>query len=110
MELLSAEGVVLAVADEQQKLQTARFQCEKQVQGRSNTHSRITLAWRGMELRCASVKNANLYISEQTSVSRKSKIDLQQKERFDGSPSPGSFSTAIASAEDIERLLNKPSG
>ena len=52
-----------------------------------------------------SLKNANLYISEQTRVSRKSKIDLQQKERFAGSPSPGLFSMASTSAEDIEDTL-----
>jgi hypothetical protein len=32
---------------------------------------------------------------------------LQQKERFDRSPSPDLFSTAIASAEDIERHLKQ---
>jgi hypothetical protein len=35
------------------------------------------------------------------------KIDLQQKERFDRSPSPGLFSTAITNAEDIERHLKQ---
>jgi len=75
-------------------------------------HARTLIAilpWPRCECRCdtQSAENANLYISEQTYLSTKSKIDLQQKERFDRSPSPGLFSTAITSAEDIERYLKQ---
>jgi len=36
-------------------------------------------------------RNAKLYTSEQTRVSTKSRIDLQSRERFDGSPSQNLF-------------------
>ena len=48
---------------------------------------------RGAKCRCdtQSMENANLYTSEQTRVSTKSRIDLQSRERFDGSPSQNLF-------------------
>jgi hypothetical protein len=98
--------VVLTVAGEQQKFQDHRGP-NREANPITVEHSIAMSPWK--DAKCGrdtqSLKNANLYISEQTCVSRKSKIDLQPKERFAGSPSPGLFSMAITSAEDIEDTL-----
>jgi hypothetical protein len=67
---------------------TTRVRLGEQIKAFSNSHHYIAAGRLRNVGAIGSLGNANLYTSEQTCVSIKSKIDLQQKERFDGQSIP----------------------